>query len=70
MGDERVPLRQIGSVAAGYVIRVLVHFSAHSAAVHALLLKLGDACCEGSTDVRLNALLAMKSTCKNAQRTS
>lgn len=64
MGDERVPLRQIGALAAGHLIRLLVHFHAHAAAAHALLLKLGDACCEGSADVRLDALLAMKSTCK------
>ena len=64
IGDERVPLRRIGALAAGHVVRVLVHFPLHAAAAHTLLLKLGDACCEGSADVRLNALLAMKSTCK------
>jgi hypothetical protein len=64
MGDERVPLRQIGALAAGHVIRVLVHFHAHAAAAHTLLLRLGDACGEGSADVRLDALLAMKATCK------
>jgi hypothetical protein len=64
MGDERIPLRQVGALAVGHIIRVLVHFQVHSAVVHLLLMRLGDACCEVSSDVRLDALIAMKSTCK------
>ena len=64
MGDERVPLRQIVVLAAGHVVRFLVHFPSHATSAHALLLRSGDACSEGSADVPLDALLAMKSTCK------